>query len=125
MGAPVDTGIENFEEAILKLSISDRAKLIGWISETMVEEVHAKESTAPQPEPAQAWPPDDLPISKDKSGKTPWYEAIDPPGDHLSDAEWEARVNAVAGLWSDLPDNYGDDIVSSRTISTREINLDD
>lgn len=55
MGAPVDTGLENFEEAILKLSISDRAKLIGWISETMVEEgtasatASADVSTAEEP----------------------------------------------------------------------------
>jgi len=31
MGAPVDTGLENFEEAILKLSVTDRIKLIYWI----------------------------------------------------------------------------------------------
>lgn len=42
VGAPVDTGLENFEEVILKLSTSDRAKLIGWISEAMVEEASLK-----------------------------------------------------------------------------------
>ncbi|MFK8164599.1 MAG: hypothetical protein AB8H12_19290 [Lewinella sp.] len=122
MGAPVETGIENFEEVILGLSKADRVKLLGWIAETLVEE-----GDPVQEAKYIEWPPKNLNISDSPvpSDETPWYMNIDPPGPHLSTAEWEARVNSVSGLWSDLPDAYGDDIVSSRTISIREVNLDD
>jgi|GEM_PF-4626355 hypothetical protein len=124
MGAPVETGIENFEEVILGLSREDRAKLADWISETLVEE-ESVPATVSNKEQDSVWPPENLRVAEDSSAITPWHEAIDPPGAHLSTEEWEARVDSVAGLWSDLPDDYGDDIVTSRTISTREINLDD
>ena len=126
MGIPV---IADIEAAILELSHEDRIKVIAWIAETMLpEEENEPEENEPSgrvEEPAAAWPPPNMRIAKDESGKTPWYEGIDPPGTHLSDEEWKARVDSVAGLWSDLPDDFGEDIVSSRTISTREINLDD
>jgi hypothetical protein len=39
MGAPVDTGIENFEEVILGLSKADRLKLIIWITESIINDI--------------------------------------------------------------------------------------
>ena len=38
MGIPIETGIENLEEVLLKLSVTDRVKLIQWISESVVAE---------------------------------------------------------------------------------------
>ena len=64
MGAPVETGIENFEEVILSLSASDPAKLIGWISESLVEEIESEPpaqkiepGTESTPEDNVEWPP--------------------------------------------------------------------
>lgn len=134
MGAPVETGIENFEEVILGLSKADRAKLVGWIAESLVEEEEPKndvvevpvEST---PESNSVWPPKNLRIadSEKLSGKKPWYADIPSPQD-LTEEEWKAKVHEVAGSWSDHPmsaEELIEDIYSSRTISTREINLDD
>lgn len=135
MGAPVDTGIENFEEAILKLSISDRARLIGWISETMVEEeIPVSESegegeAGPALDAEIEWPPKDLEVTRNTNltGESAWYDGIPTPAD-LTEEEWRAKVHEVAGSWKDHPmsaEELIEDIYSSRTISTREINIDD
>jgi len=132
MGAPVETGIENFEEVILALSPSDRAKLIGWISETLVEEVEtttkeADTSTEVLSEKDINWPPKDLRAADALSAKPQWHEGIPEPKD-LTEKEWKAKVDEVAGSWADHPmsaEELIEDIYSSRTISTREINLDD
>lgn len=122
MGAPVDTGLENFEEAILKLSVADRVKLIHWISETVVDEEPEVEA-----EVDNNWPPRNLGVEENPSNKTPWYEGITPVGE-LTEGEWKVKVNEAAGAWADHPmtaEELIDDIYESRTISTREINLDD
>lgn len=126
MGAPVDTGLENFEEAILKLSIADRARLIGWISETMVEEevsVTAAASPSLVEDPVVAWPPADVRMVENPSGKPSWYDKVEEPTADLSKEEWSKRVNAVAGLWSDMPDDIAEEIRSARNDDPREINL--
>ncbi len=40
------------------------------------------------------------------------------------ESEKRKLLNELYGAWSDVDDNIIDDIYSSRTISTREINLD-
>lgn len=133
MGAPVNTGIENFEEVILKLPIAERTKLAHWILESVVEEEESPDSrTEAEVDVAESkterdieWPPKDISLFEEPADKVSWLSKVNPPSADLSDEEWKKRVSAVAGLWSDLPDDYGDDIVSSRTISTREITLDD
>jgi len=133
MGAPVNTGIENFEEVILGLSKADRVKLLGWIAESLVEEENSPppeedgESDEASPKEDIEWPPKNLRIAENPSGKTPWYEGIPSPKD-LTEAEWKAKVHEVAGSWDDhsmSAEELIEDIYSSRTISTREINLDD
>jgi len=131
MGAPVNTGIENFEEVILGLSKADRVKLLGWIAESLVEEENSPpaeedgESDEASPKEDIEWPPKNLPQVERLENEASWLSKINPPTPDLTDEEWKERVSSVAGLWSDLPDDYGDDIVSSRTVSTREINLND
>lgn len=125
MGAPVDTGIENFEEAILKLSISDRARLIGWISETMVEEetapTTASDSVGKVEEPPAAWPPPDLRIADNPSGKTPWYGDFD-LDKARSPKERKQAADEAWGAWADwAPEDLAAQILAARTISTREL----
>ena len=128
MGAPVDTGLENFEEAILKLSVADRVKLIHWISETVVEE-ESQPTTIPSSskveEPAAAWPPANMRVAENPSGKVAWYEGI-PKAEDLTEEERLKVLDDLSGAWKDsTPDDLAEQIISSRTISTREINLDD
>lgn len=124
MGAPVDTGIENFEEVILGLSKADRVKLVGWIAESLVEEdLEVEEVSIVEPTPV--WPPEGLDDAADSLPS--WHDGIPRPED-LTKEEWEKKVNEVAGSWADHPmtaEELIEDIYSSRTISTREINLDD
>lgn len=134
MGAPVDTGLENFEEAILKLPIAERTKLAHWILESVVEEAElpvevGKTEVETAPDSNSVWPPTDLKVADSErlSSKKPWYADIPRPQD-LSEEEWKAKVHEVAGSWADHPmtaEELIEDIYSSRTISTREINLDD
>lgn len=135
MGAPVETGIENFEEVILGLSKADRVKLLGWIAESLVEEENPPSVLEIEPTQEDAdlttedeieWPHKNLRIGNNPSGKKSWYEDIPSPKD-LTEEEWKAKVHEVAGSWNDHPmsaEELIEDIYSSRTISTREINLD-
>ncbi|SEP78015.1 hypothetical protein [Neolewinella agarilytica] len=128
MGAPVDTGLENFEEAILKLSVADRIKLIHWISETMVtgeaETVTSPPATNTVEEPASAWPPANMRVAENPSGKEAWHAGI-PRAEDLTEEERLEVLDELSGAWKDsTPDDLAEQIISSRTISTREINLD-
>lgn len=113
MGAPVNTGIENFEEAILRLSISDRARLIGWISETMVEE-EEKITDAEKIKPSGA-----LPAAA---------EVDEPPGlgeirfpKACSKRERAEQLDQLNGSWagSESAEELIEAIYSSRTTNDR------
>lgn len=124
MGAPVDTGIENFEEVILGLSASDRAKLIGWISESLVEEAEAGPAE-PAAEEGVEWPPKEVKFADNPSGKPSWYEGIPQAKDLTEEARKEVG-HELFGAWKDsTPDDLAEQILSSRTLPTREINLND
>ena len=125
-GAPVETGLENFEEAILKLSVADRVKLIHWISESVVENVELPEreeestvkNTTVAESASEVWPLADIRFAEDMSGKTPWYEGIPEPKD-LTEEEWKAKVYEVSGSWADHPmsaEELIEDIYSSRAL---------
>ena len=131
MGAPVNTGIENFEEVILGLSKADRVKLLGWIAESLVEEENSPppeedgESDEASPKEDIEWPPKNLRIAENPSGKTPWYEGIPSPKD-LSEEERQEVGKQLFGAWKDTtPDDFADQIMAARTVSGREINLDE
>ena len=130
MGAPVITGLENFEEVILKLPIADRTKLAHWILESVVEEVEPSAKAADTEDFGEReieWPPKNVRIADNPSGKTPWYEGI-PQAKDLSEEERLKVLNELNGAWEDHPmsaEELIEEIYSSRTISTREINLDD
>lgn len=122
MGIPITT---NVYEELLNLSREDKIKVIAWIAETMLEKEELHEAVSLVEEPKTNWPPENLKVKDDLSEKTSWYVDVKEPNSSLTSEEWENRVNAAAGLWSDLPDDFGDDIVYARTTSNREINLDD
>lgn len=66
-------------------------------------------------------------VAENPSGKEAWYAGI-PRAEDLTEEEWRVKVDEVAGSWADHPmtaEELIEDIYSSRTISTREINLDD
>lgn len=130
MGVPVNTGLDNFEEVILKLSTVERTKLAHWLLESVVEEVEPAskpDGVGIVEEPAAAWPPKNVRFADNPSGKKPWYADI-PMAKDLTEEERLKVVDEVAGSWKDHPmsaEELIEDIYSSRTISTREINLDD
>jgi len=126
MGAPVDTGLENFEEVILKLPVTDRTKLAHWILASVVSESPEPELTADR---KIEWPPKKVrwADSEDISGKKPWYDGI-PQAKDLTKEERLKLLSEVEGSWADHPmtaEELIEDIYSARTTSTREINLDD
>jgi hypothetical protein len=129
MGAPVETGIENFEEAILKLSFTDRAKLISWISDSLVEEV---ENVVPEPEAGaldeelpEEWPPTNVKFEDNPSGQPSWHDGIRQAKD-LTEEERLKVLYEMSGAWKDTtPDDLAKQIISSRTVSTREFTFDD
>ena len=123
MGAPVETGLENFEEAILKLSVADRVKLIHWISESVVEE-----ETGPPPSelnPGEQkdidWPPKEMRVAEDLSGKVPWYGDFDFEKKRTEEERKQAADEAW-GAWADwAPEDLADQILSARTTGLREL----
>jgi hypothetical protein len=132
MGAPVETGIENFEEVILSLSASDPAKLIGWISESLVEEIESEPpaqkiepGTESTPEDNVEWPPANVKFADNPSGQASWHEGI-PQAKYLTEEERKEIGHELFGAWKDsTPDDLAEQILSSRTLPTREINLND
>lgn len=112
-------------EELSKLSNEDKIKVIAWMADTMLPEEREVSSGVVVEDPAADWLPAEMEVPDDNTSGPIWYEKVDSPGSHLTSEEWDSRVKAGAGLWSDLPDDFGDDIVSSRTISTKEVNLDD
>ena len=120
MGIPIETGIENLEEVLLKLSVTDRVKLIQWISESVVAEGEKDDAlkmgsvTGSFVEAGN----DDLLLTQEEQNLLA----------ELKSHPWEDRVDAVIGLWKDHPmtaEELIEDIYTSRTISTREIKWDD
>lgn len=112
MGAPVDTGLENFEEAILKLSIVDRAKLIGWISETMVVEEGQNIG--------EVKPSDTEPTAKTGQDQVELGEIRFPKA--RSPEERSVRLDRLNGSWagSESAEKLIETIYSSRTVDDRE-----
>lgn len=123
MGAPVETGIENFEEVILALSPSDRAKLIGWISETLVEDTALpNDNIEPADKQTAAnWPPTDVKFAEDLSGKTPWYGNFDPKRKRSKEERKQAADEAWGAWASWAPEDLADQILSDRTTDSREL----
>ena len=131
MGIPIETGIENLEEVLLKLSVTDRVKLIQWISESVVAEGEDTATAADVPgEQVDITKDDRIEASVDSDRYYPVViggQVIRFPQE-LSQEEWEAAVNKSAGSWADHPmsaEELIEDIYGSRTISTREIKWDD
>ena len=123
MGIPIENGIENLEEVLLKLSVTDRVKLIQWISESVVAEGQDA-STAADVAVSQV----DVDVNSDTDYPVVTGEQVVRSPRDLSQEEWEAAVDKSAGSWADHPmsaEELIEDIYSSRTISTREINWDD
>jgi hypothetical protein len=117
----------------LKLPIADRTKLAHWILETVVEEVEppkkdAVEVTAEStPESNSVWPPKNLRIADSEkiSGKKSWHAEI-PRAKDLTEEERQEVAKQLFGAWKETtPDDFAEQIMSARTISEREINLDE
>jgi len=69
--------------------------------------------------------PANMRVAENPSGKGAWYEGI-PKAEDLTEEERLKVLDDVSGAWKDsTPDDLAEQIISSRTISTREINLDD
>ena len=101
MGIPIE---KSWLDTILALSDKDKRELIALLNNSLVTH---KEPAAP----ASASP-------------IPWYAGTRTVDD-LSQTEWLAKVRELSGAWSDMPDDTTEQIINSRTISTREINLAD
>jgi hypothetical protein len=112
MGAPVDTGIENFEEVILGLSKADRVKLLGWIAESLVEEAETSNQATPS--------------SKTSEENDTFYEPLS-KNEHLGEIRTpesrsdEERLSSVKALNNSRTDTRSaeeiiDEIYSARTI---------
>jgi hypothetical protein len=101
MGLPIE---KEWMDAILRLSRDDRIELIALISDSLRSD---KQSHS----------------GKDTIHK-PWHAGARPVQE-LSKKEWLANLNTLSGAWSDMPDDIAEQIIGARTISTREINLDD
>ena len=100
MGLPIE---KDWMDTILKLSKDDKIELIALISKSML--------------------PEQLAPDKNAENK-PWYAGARTV-DELSKEEWLANLNELSGAWSDMPDDIAEQIIGARTISAREINLDD
>ncbi len=101
MGIPIE---KSWLDTILALSDEDKREFIALLNNSL----STREGSAA--------PTSSLP--------TPWYAGTRTVDD-LSETEWLAKVRELSGAWSDMPDDIAAQIVNSRTISTREINLDD
>ena len=101
MGLPIE---KDWMDTILNLSKDDKIELIALISKSMLT-------------------PEQLAPNKDQAPK-PWYTGARKVNE-LSKEEWLENLNKLSGAWSDMPDDIAEQIIGGRTISTREINLDD
>ncbi|MEM6770422.1 MAG: hypothetical protein AAF597_07570, partial [Bacteroidota bacterium] len=74
---------------------------------------------------ASTWPPENVRFGDKVSDKEPWYGNT-PMASDLTEEERIKVSKSLFGAWKDsTPDDLAEQIISSRTISTREINLDD
>lgn len=124
MGVPVHTGLENFEEALRKLSTADRTKLAHWILETVVEEVALPEvpdESMLVEDPDPGWPPKNMKVVENPSGKKPWYGDFDPFRERTAEERSKAADEAW-GAWAEwAPDDLAEQILAARTVSDREL----
>ena len=103
MGIPIE---KHWLDTLLSLSTEDKLELISMIN-----------GSIPPPE-ATLVSPATIPLAKRYGNATPAAE--------LSKEERLAILDELCGAWKDsTPDDLAEQIINGRTISTREINLDD
>ena len=107
MGAPVITGLENFEEVILKLPIADRTKLAHWILESVVEEVEPSADETP--------PAEDLTLRSDNLSSQLGEIRIPEPRSN------EERLNSLTALNANRNDKRSAEEIIDEIYSARGI----
>lgn len=87
-------------DVILSLSVSEKAVLIDIVTKSLPEESIRERDT----------------LSLIRSRKTT---------NHRTQEERLALLDELSGAWEDTPDDLAEQIMNARTVSDREINLDD
>ena len=122
MGFPIKIKAVEVKAAILELTVSERAMLIAWIADSILEDNGDNKLGDPVD--------DDHHASIPETSKTVGTEVLTISDDALKastlhENEKVAIAEKLFGAWKhDTADDLTDQVLNARTVSTREINFD-